>query len=66
MGKRYTKEEHREALTLADEIGAAVLAKTHVDVKTLSQMLGHFSSGFTLDTYTHVTDRIQTEAPEKR
>ena len=36
-----------------------------VDVKTLSQMLGHFSSGFTLDTYTHVTDRMQEQAAEK-
>ena len=36
-----------------------------VDVKTLSHMLGHFSSGFTLDTYTHVTARMQQEAAEK-
>ncbi len=28
-------------------------------------MLGHYSSGFTLDTYTHVTDKMQQEAAEK-
>ena len=28
-----------------------------VDVKTLSSMLGHYSAGFTLDTYTHITKR---------
>ena len=28
-------------------------------------MLGHYSSGFTLDTYTHITDKMQQEAAEK-
>ena len=28
-------------------------------------MLGHYSSGFTLDIYTHVTDKMQQEAAEK-
>lgn len=36
-----------------------------VDVKTLSSMLGHFSAGFTLDTYTHVTSDMQRGAAEK-
>ena len=26
-----------------------------VDIKTVSSMLGHYSAGFTLDTYAHVT-----------
>ena len=30
-----------------------------VDVKTLSAMLGHYSAGFTLDTYAHVTTSMQ-------
>ena len=34
-------------------------------MKTLSGMLGHYSSGFTLDTYTHITDRMQQAAAEK-
>jgi len=33
-----------------------------VDVKTLSAMLGHYSAGFTLDTYTHVTTSMQKQA----
>lgn len=32
-----------------------------VDVKTLSSMLGHFSTRFTLDTYTHITNDMQKE-----
>ena len=33
-----------------------------VDVKTLSAMLGHYSAGFTLDTYAHVTASMQKQA----
>ena len=44
---------------------ATLALQNGVDVKTLSQMLGHFSSGFMLDTYTHVTDRMQKQAAEK-
>ena len=36
-----------------------------VDVKTLSSMLGHFSAGFTLDTYTHITNAMHRGAAEK-
>ena len=32
------------------------------DIKTVSGMLGHFSAGFTLDTYAHVTTAAQKEA----
>ena len=44
---------------------ATVALQNGVDVKTLSHMLGHYSSGFTLDTYTHVTAKMQQEAAEK-
>lgn len=44
---------------------ATLALQNGVDVKTLSSMLGHYSSGFTLDTYTHITDRMQQEAAEK-
>ncbi len=33
-----------------------------VDAKTLASMLGHYSAGFTLDTYTHVTHQMQQGA----
>ena len=41
----------------------ATLAKQNgVDIKTVSNILGHYSAGFTLDTYTHVTTKMQEEA----
>ena len=33
---------------------ATLALQNGVDVKTVSGMLGHFSAGFTLDTYAHV------------
>ena len=33
-----------------------------VDVKTVSSMLGHYSAGFTLDAYAHVTTSAKREA----
>lgn len=37
-----------------------------VGIKTVSGMLGHFSAGFTLDTYAHVTTAAQKEAARCR
>ena len=43
----------------------ATLSLQHgVDVKTLSNTLGHYSAGFTLDTYTHATQRMKREAAD--
>ena len=39
--------------------------QTGDDVKMVSSMLGHYSAGFTLDTYTHVTDHMQKVAADK-
>lgn len=36
-----------------------------VDVKTLSGILGHYSAGFTLDTYGHVTTQMQEDVANK-
>lgn len=36
-----------------------------VDVKTLSGLLGHYSAGFTLDTYGHITPAMKQDAAEK-
>ena len=41
---------------------ATLALQNGVDIKTVSGMLGHFSAGFTLDTYTHVTTVAQKEA----
>ncbi len=40
---------------------ATLALQNGVDVKTVSGMLGHFSAGFTLDTYTHVTTESQVK-----
>ena len=41
---------------------ATVALQNGVDIKTVSGMLGHYSVGFTLDTYAHVTTQAQREA----
>ncbi len=41
---------------------ATVALQNGVDIKTVSSILGHFSAGFTLDTYAHVTTAAQKEA----
>ena len=41
---------------------ATVALQNGVDIKTVSGMLGHYSAGFTLDTYAHVTTAMQTKA----
>lgn len=41
---------------------ATLALQNGVDVKTVSGMLGHFSAGFTLDTYAHVTTQAQRQA----
>ena len=43
---------------------ATIALQNGVDVKTVSGMLGHFSAGFTLDTYAHVTTAAQKKAAE--
>ena len=44
---------------------ATLAIQNGVDIKTLSGILGHYSSGFTLDTYTHVTQGMKQDAAEK-
>ena len=41
---------------------ATLALQNGVDIKTVSGMLGHFSAGFTLDTYAQVTTAAQKEA----
>ena len=45
--------------------GTTLALQNGVDVKTVSSILGHFSAGFTLDTYAHVTTTAQREAAKK-
>ena len=41
---------------------ATLVLQNGVDIKTVSGMLGHYSAGFTLDTYAHVTTAAQRTA----
>ncbi len=43
---------------------ATLALQNGVDIKTVSGMLGHFSAGFTLDTYAHVTTAAQKKPPK--
>ena len=43
---------------------ATLALQNGVDIKTVSGMLGHFSAGFTLDTYAHVTGAAQRQAAQ--
>ena len=43
---------------------ATLALQNGVDIKTVSGILGHFSAGFTLDTYAHVTTSAQKEAAQ--
>ena len=43
---------------------ATMALQNGVDVKTVSSMLGHYSAGFTLDTYDHVTTDAQLKAAQ--
>ena len=41
---------------------ATIALQNGVDIKMVSGMPGHYSAGFTLDTYAHVTTAAQKEA----
>ena len=43
---------------------ATLMLEHGVDVKTVSQMLGHTDAGFTMNTYMHVTEGMQQKATE--
>ena len=43
---------------------ATMALQNSVDIKTVSSMLGHYSAGFTLDTYAHVTTYAQLKAAQ--
>ncbi|MBR6119343.1 MAG: tyrosine-type recombinase/integrase, partial [Oscillospiraceae bacterium] len=43
---------------------ATIALQSGVDIRTVSGMLGHSDPGFTLRTYTHVTNPMQVKAAE--
>lgn len=44
---------------------ATLAIQQGIDAKTVSSVLGHYSAGFTLDTYTHVTNEMQRDAAKR-
>lgn len=44
---------------------ATMALRNGIDVKTISNILGHYSAGFTLDTYTHVTGDMKKTAASR-
>jgi integrase len=44
---------------------ATILLAAGVNVKVISERLGHHSAAFTMDTYAHVLDNMQREAADK-
>ena len=57
--------EHRNHIVQLTSDGADfVVFKSGVDVRTLSEMLGHFSAGFTLGTYVHSTPGMKQSAAD--
>ena len=44
---------------------ATLAIQQGVDAKTVSSILGHYSAGFTLDIYTHVTGEMQKDAAQR-
>ena len=43
---------------------ATMALQNGVDVKTVTSMLGHYSAGFTLNTYTHATAQMKQDAAD--
>ncbi len=43
---------------------ATVALQNGVDIKTVSGMLSHYSAGFTLDAYAHMTTQAQRQAAD--
>lgn len=56
-------QKHKQDGTTGDPVKLMAL-QNGVDVKTVSSMLGHYSAGFTLDTYAHVTTDAQLKAAQ--
>lgn len=66
LHQRILKDAGLEHLRFHDlrHTFATLALQNGVDIKTVSGMLGHFSAGFTLDTYAHVTTSAQRQAAE--
>ena len=66
LHKRILKDAGLEHIRFHDlrHTFATIALQNGVDVKTVSSMLGHYSAGFTLDIYAHVTTDAQLKAAQ--
>ena len=62
---RLHKTLMRKAGLTENHTYATLAIQDVIDVKTVSSILDHYSAGFTLDTYTHVTGEMQKEAADR-
>lgn len=65
-GNAHGAREDPEAVSFHDmrHTFAMLSLKSGVDVRTLSETLGHFSAGFTLSTYVHSTPGMKQSAAD--
>ena len=66
LGNAHGAREDPEAVSFHDmrHTFAMLSLKSGVDVRTLSETLGHFSAGFTLSTYVHSTPGMKQSAAD--
>ena len=58
-------QKQKKCLTVSKSAARGKGELRVVDIKTVSGMLGHYSTEFTLDVYTNVTKEMQKDAAKK-
>ena len=67
LWRRLAKRLGLKSIRLQDlrHTSASLMLAAGVNIKLVSERLGHSSAAFTMDTYTHLMDDAQAEAAEK-
>ena len=64
IGSAYNLAIEQHLVTKNPTQGCALPKVEHKEMKTLSGALGHYSAGFTLNTYTHATAQMKQDAAD--